>query len=404
MLTADLPYPRVTSKETLVRRLTSTPRTLAEVAPLEAWPPQLQAALDRALAPESSDRYSSVVDFGRDVVAASSIHDPEATVRVAPAPRLSGPTQRVPASRGALQAMVEPKKHRRRVLVMAGSLIVVLSLGVGALVAYRARGSGPASTTPTDSAQRVAAAPATASAPVVSQSAVADSSKLVLKDSASSKPTALADSKAQKSAQKSTSPAVVAPLPSSTSASNGGAPPAGPQKPARVVAQQPSPTPAPADSAVSSGGEPRRQHNRQNNFGAHNWLSANGDSGAAHVLPANATNADRIRFMADEIRGHMARARQYLMSADPRKMQTEFSDANREATMLRQLFPSEADSLHVQQMVRGAGLQLKERVCPTALADTTKHFPAGFTCAMVLPGLNGRGRASGDNARRPPVP
>src|SRR5579884_2123766 len=33
MLTGDLPYPKVTSRETLVRRLTEHPRTLAEVAP-----------------------------------------------------------------------------------------------------------------------------------------------------------------------------------------------------------------------------------------------------------------------------------------------------------------------------------------------------------------------------------
>ena len=38
MLTANLPYPRVTSKETFVRRLTSKPQTLAEVVPGSAWP------------------------------------------------------------------------------------------------------------------------------------------------------------------------------------------------------------------------------------------------------------------------------------------------------------------------------------------------------------------------------
>ncbi len=57
MLTANLPYPRVTSKETLVRRLTSKPQTLAEVVPGRAWPAALQSALDRALAPEPVDRF-----------------------------------------------------------------------------------------------------------------------------------------------------------------------------------------------------------------------------------------------------------------------------------------------------------------------------------------------------------
>src|SRR5262249_27384837 len=80
MLTANLPYPRVTSKETLVRRLTSRPQTLAEVASWGEWPAQLQTVLDRALAPEPEDRYASVREFGREVIAATDTSDP--TVRL----------------------------------------------------------------------------------------------------------------------------------------------------------------------------------------------------------------------------------------------------------------------------------------------------------------------------------
>jgi hypothetical protein len=69
-LTGELPYPRVTSKETLVRRLTARPRTLAEIRPKVAWPAALQRVLDRALAPEVADRYDNAADLGRDVVAA----------------------------------------------------------------------------------------------------------------------------------------------------------------------------------------------------------------------------------------------------------------------------------------------------------------------------------------------
>ena len=75
LLTGTLPYPRLTSRETLVRRLTSSPRRLRDVAPDIDWPVQLQRALDRALAPYVEDRYSSVGDFGRDVLAAAmSMH------------------------------------------------------------------------------------------------------------------------------------------------------------------------------------------------------------------------------------------------------------------------------------------------------------------------------------------
>lgn len=71
-LTGELPYPRVTSKETLVKRLISRPRTLAEVRPSVDWPAALQEVLDRALAPELADRYDNVAELGRDVVQAVS--------------------------------------------------------------------------------------------------------------------------------------------------------------------------------------------------------------------------------------------------------------------------------------------------------------------------------------------
>src|SRR5690348_9312035 len=71
MLTGQLPFPKVTSKETLVKRLTSNPSALAEVRPNSPWPPGLQTALDRALAPDAAERYTRVLDFAADVVRAS---------------------------------------------------------------------------------------------------------------------------------------------------------------------------------------------------------------------------------------------------------------------------------------------------------------------------------------------
>src|SRR5580765_5216591 len=82
MLTGQLPYPKLTSKETLVRRLTSRPATLHEVWPDQPWPKGLQASLDRAIAPEVADRYDSVADFGRAVLQAATSLD----VEPAPAP------------------------------------------------------------------------------------------------------------------------------------------------------------------------------------------------------------------------------------------------------------------------------------------------------------------------------
>ena len=70
MLTGALPHPALTSKQSLVQRLTARPRTLADVRPNVAWPARLQVALDRALAPEPSDRFRTVGELASVVRAA----------------------------------------------------------------------------------------------------------------------------------------------------------------------------------------------------------------------------------------------------------------------------------------------------------------------------------------------
>jgi hypothetical protein len=87
MLTGVLPHAAMTSKQSLVQRLTARPRALAEVRPNIAWPPRLQKVLDRGLAPEPDDRYSSVGDFARDVRGAVGM---PMFVGAAGAPRLTG--------------------------------------------------------------------------------------------------------------------------------------------------------------------------------------------------------------------------------------------------------------------------------------------------------------------------
>ena len=70
MLTGALPHPALTSKQSLVQRLTARPRTLADVRPNVAWPARLQVALDRALAPEPADRFRTVGELAAVVRAA----------------------------------------------------------------------------------------------------------------------------------------------------------------------------------------------------------------------------------------------------------------------------------------------------------------------------------------------
>ncbi len=70
MLTGALPHPALTSKQSLVQRLTARPRSLADVRPNVSWPARLQVALDRALAPEPDDRFRSVAELATVVRAA----------------------------------------------------------------------------------------------------------------------------------------------------------------------------------------------------------------------------------------------------------------------------------------------------------------------------------------------
>jgi eukaryotic-like serine/threonine-protein kinase len=69
-LTGALPFAAETAQEAMIMRLTDHPRTLAQVAPEKPWPEALQTTLDRALARDASDRYTSAAQFGRDFAAA----------------------------------------------------------------------------------------------------------------------------------------------------------------------------------------------------------------------------------------------------------------------------------------------------------------------------------------------
>jgi eukaryotic-like serine/threonine-protein kinase len=71
MLTGELAYPDLTSKQSLVQRLTARPRPLVEARPHIVWPARLQSALDKALSPEPADRFAKVSDFAKEVSAAT---------------------------------------------------------------------------------------------------------------------------------------------------------------------------------------------------------------------------------------------------------------------------------------------------------------------------------------------
>jgi hypothetical protein len=129
MLTGLLPHPAMTSKQSLVHRLTAKPRTLAEVRPNVVWSPRLQKAMDRALAPEPADRYATVIELAREVRGAAGM---ALSVGV------------VPASAAVIQTVTPltvpalPEKTRQRsggkglvlvalLLLMAGGALVAMN-------------------------------------------------------------------------------------------------------------------------------------------------------------------------------------------------------------------------------------------------------------------------------------
>src|SRR5690349_2842272 len=163
MLTGELPYPKLTSKETLVRRLTSPPRTLVDVRPDVAWPQALQDVLNRALTSEVGDRYDNVAEFGRAVVRAVDESEP---IVAAPAAAVAAST--VPITRPAPNAtlgdgpsIVQPGP-RRRALPWIAVTLVTAAAGV-LVVATRAHRTGAITAADSVSITATAGAPAVVS-------------------------------------------------------------------------------------------------------------------------------------------------------------------------------------------------------------------------------------------------
>ena len=70
MLTGVLPFQADSAQETMIKRLTDEPMPLSGARPDIAFPPGLQAVLDKALARSPSARYANATDFGREAEAA----------------------------------------------------------------------------------------------------------------------------------------------------------------------------------------------------------------------------------------------------------------------------------------------------------------------------------------------
>ncbi len=78
-LTGQQAFPAESTKESLIARLTSRPRTLQDAKQDVNWPQALQDIFDRALAPEPADRFATVSEFAHALAGAISAMTPSQT-------------------------------------------------------------------------------------------------------------------------------------------------------------------------------------------------------------------------------------------------------------------------------------------------------------------------------------
>ena len=120
MLTGKLPFPADSQQEAMIMRLTDKPRKLSEMAPMVAWPSELQGVIDKALERDMKARFQSSGEFGRAFVhaidengaASAGTEIIAASVPTAP-PSTSGATRELDAA-SAQQVPLPSASHVQR--------------------------------------------------------------------------------------------------------------------------------------------------------------------------------------------------------------------------------------------------------------------------------------------------
>ena len=146
MLIGKLPFEATSVQETMIKRLTDEPTTLAEARPDLSFPAGLQPVLDTALARTPMERYQSVAKFAADVAAITGRPTAGAV------PGTQEKTQLLDPTAGATQR-ISAKKAKRSLIPIAAGVVVVLA-GGGAWVALN--GGSKANPNPADSSRSVA--------------------------------------------------------------------------------------------------------------------------------------------------------------------------------------------------------------------------------------------------------
>jgi hypothetical protein len=172
-LTGKLPFPSNSAQEAMIMRLTDQPKTLAEMKPDVAWPAELQAVMDKALARDADERYAKASEFGRDIAKAVE-NMPHAVAAgagtqvmgapvaagagktVAAAPAAAMPKTRVATPAEAPGAVRAPAAAKSKMPMLVGVAVVVIA-AIGGTVVMMNKGAGAGGTQAPASGAPVAA-------------------------------------------------------------------------------------------------------------------------------------------------------------------------------------------------------------------------------------------------------
>ena len=151
MLTGALPFPSETVQESMIMRLTDRPRTLVEMRADVAWPAEVQLVLDRALARDAKERYTSAAEFGRDLARATATlgapteQSSTVVLNTAALPRTRVAPARQPGTTKITTSTPAPRRGGRYAALAASIAVVALAITAGA---YATRGRAAAQPMP----------------------------------------------------------------------------------------------------------------------------------------------------------------------------------------------------------------------------------------------------------------
>ncbi|HEY6107515.1 MAG TPA: serine/threonine-protein kinase [Gemmatimonadales bacterium] len=161
MLTGQLPFQADSVQETMIKRLTDEPETLAAARPDLRFPDGLQQVLDTALARTPANRYQTVAKFADDVLGVVALR--RGTQGATPATRaeIEAKTQVIDSHETRARKSVPRAEGKRRSFVpLFVGLVLVLGLGGGAWVMFGSHGA-PESPAANDSTHLAATPPDT---------------------------------------------------------------------------------------------------------------------------------------------------------------------------------------------------------------------------------------------------